>query len=160
MEQPRRLAQTGHFLSFLYPSGPWIDTKDFRPVPDGPITAIEALQALLADPEYRDHYCSPENISCGGPLRGPYWADRIKASDFGEVSVADCESILSGWRTDWVSEDDPPEEKIEADAVIGTALWADPSGSPPPVSQRYARRSRTRVGLGHWSRWFPRVRTR
>jgi len=64
----------------------------FRPVPNGPITAMDALEALLAEPEYRHHYCSPENDSAGGPLHGPYWADRIKISDFTEMPADESES--------------------------------------------------------------------
>ena len=122
MERSRRLVHTGHTLQHLYGPGPWIDTKFFTPDPDGAMTAREAVEALLAEPEYRDHYCSPENDSAGGPLHGPYWADRITFSDFTAVGAAECEAILSAWRHEWGTDEDTPEERARADATLDAAL--------------------------------------
>ncbi len=114
--------QTGHSLGHLYRAGPWIDTKYFRPAVDGPVTGSEAVAALLADPEYRDHYCSPENNSAGGELHGPYWADRITAADFTEPSEAECQAILTAWWQQWGTDEDTPTERAQADAVLNEAL--------------------------------------
>ena len=106
----------GHWLGHLCGPGPWIDVKQFRS--DGTLSVDETVEALLAEPEYRDHYCSPENESAGGPLHGPYWADKIKSSDFLPVSLTECESTLHRWREQMCgSEADP-----EADAVLDRAL--------------------------------------
>lgn len=111
-----------HALGFLDgPGQPWIDTKVFRPVSDAPIAVPQAVQALLAHPEYRDHYCSPENVSAGGELHGPYWADRILASDFIELSSSECESVLLTWSGRW-GDDPSGEPTAKAHHVIEAAL--------------------------------------
>ena len=122
VEPPRRLVQTGHSLDHLSGPGPWVDTKHFRPVPDGPITVAEALRVLLDEPEYRDHYCSPENEGAGGALHGPYWADRIQTSDFTEISTEESEAILSAWRNEWRPIDESPHDIAVADSVVEAAL--------------------------------------
>jgi hypothetical protein len=123
MTGTRRIALEDHYLDFPYGrAGPWIKVKRFRPLDGNPITADEAVEALLADPEYRDHYCSPENISAGGPLHGPYWAERISLEDFLDIAVEECESMLQAWRQIWSSEDDSAVDRANTDAVFDKAL--------------------------------------
>lgn len=105
-----------HWLDHLCGPGPWIDGKRFRA--ERALSADAAVDALLAEPEYRDHYCSPENDSAGGPLHGPYWADKIKPNDFQPVSRAECASILRRWREQWCGD----EPDADADAVVDRAL--------------------------------------
>lgn len=124
MAGTRRIALEDHYLD--HPQGrpgPWIDVKRFRPVDGTPITPDEAVGALLADPEYRDDYCSPENDSAGGPRHRPYWVEQISPEDFLDIVGEECESILQAWRQrSWSGEDDGEVARAHADAVFDKAF--------------------------------------
>ena len=106
-----------HALLRLPGPGPWVDIKVFR-YADPPEDPVIAVAHLLAHPEYRDDYCSPENTSAGGPRHGPYWADRMTAGDFTLMALADCEETLHAWVQGLYSGDLPATERQQVDSVL------------------------------------------
>lgn len=82
------------FINFEDRTYRWIDTKHFSFGPGGsPDSAV--LSALIAHPQYRDTYLSPDSHSIDSQtIHGPYLVERISAASFHRLDLQQAQATL------------------------------------------------------------------